>query len=307
MIKYLVTILLYALVCLIWGSTWLAIKFGLDGVPPFLGAGLRFAIAAAVLWILAGVAGLSRKTSRNGAKAVACSGLLGFGASYALVYWSETRVASGVVASFYALIPLATALMTAFVTRTEKLTAAKSIGIIAGVAGVALIFWPEEGVFGADRWGLVAALISALLSAVNLVAQSLWSKKDDARVLNAWSMSIGTTILLTLSAVFERGRSVTWTPTNAGALAYLAVAGSVVAFLTYYELIRRLPATKVSMITLIFPVVALFLGRIILGEKIGARAAAGVALILGGVGVALATQAAVSRRSARSRASVPSS
>jgi drug/metabolite transporter (DMT)-like permease len=297
-----VTILLYSLVCLIWGSTWLAIKFGLEGVPPFLGAGLRFAAAAAVLWGLAWAAGLSRRPSPNGAKAIAVSGLLGFGASYALVYWSETRIASGVVASFYALMPLAVALMTAFVTRTESLTTAKSVGILAGVAGVGLIFWPERGVAGADRAGLAAALLSALLSAVNLVAQSVWSKKDDARVLNAWSMSIGAVILLFLSAAFERDASVAWTPANVGAIAYLAVAGSVVAFLTYYELLRRLPATKVSMITLIFPVVALFLGRIVLGETIGARAGAGVLLILGGVGVALATQAAANRRKAKSPA-----
>lgn len=281
------TVFLYAACCLIWGSTWLAIKFGLDGVPPFLGAGLRFATAALVLWGLSRAAGLSPRLTRDGRRAALLSGILNFGGSYALVYWSETRVSSGLVASFYALMPLTTALLTAFVVRTETLTPAKSVGVAAGVVGVVTIFWPESGAAGADRWGLAAALASALISATNLVAQSLWSKKDDPRVLNAWAMSGGAVILLGFSAAFERGATVTWTPANAAALAYLSLAGSVAAFLSYYHLIRRLPATQVSLITLIFPVVALILGRVVLGETVSSRAAAGVAMILGGVGLAL--------------------
>lgn len=274
--------------CLVWGSTWLAIKLGLEGVPPFLGAGLRFTLAAAVLWGMVRAAGLSWRPTPDGRKAVASASLLSFGASYALVYWSETRVPSGLVASFYALVPLATALMTAFVTRTERLTPAKAGGVLIGAAGVALLFWPDKGAAGADAVGLAAALASSLLSAVNLVCQSLWSKGDDARVLNAWGMTFGGAMLLALSLAFERGTAPSWTPANVAAIVYLALAGSVAAFLAFYALIKRLPATKVSLITLIFPVVALILGWIVLGEAIRPRAAAGVALILGGVGLALA-------------------
>lgn len=279
--------LLYALVCLIWGSTWLAIKIGLDGVPPFLGAGLRFTLAALILWGLVYFAGLSPRLSPRGRRAALIAGVLGFGICYSLVYWAETRVASGLVAVLCAVAPLITALLTAFVARTETLTRRMSAGIAVGIGGVAVLFWPREGVASADTLGLLAAFVSSVGAAGNLVAQSLWSRKDDARVLNAWSMTLGAALILGLSLLFERGATVTWTPSNVGAIFYLAIPGTVVAFLAYYKLLHALPATKVSMITLIFPVVAILLGWVVLGETLNANAGIGIALIMGGVALAL--------------------
>ncbi len=278
---------LYTLVCLIWGSTWLAIKFGLEGVPPFLGAGLRFSLAAAILWGLVLLGGLPWRLSRDGRRAAAVAGTLGFGICYALVYWAETRVSSGLVAVLHALVPLVTGVLTAFVVKTEVMTKRKAAGIAIGFAGVVVLFWPEKGVAAADGWGLFAALVAGLGAGCNLVVQSLWSKKDDTRALNAWGMTLGAAILLVLSAILERGASVSWTPANAGALVYLSIAGSVVAFLSYYKLIRLLPATQVSLITLIFPAVALVLGWIVLGEKLGLNGFLGIALIMAGVSLAL--------------------
>lgn len=278
---------LYTLVCLIWGSTWLAIKFGLEGVPPFLGAGLRFSIASAILWTLVLFGKVEWRLSRDGRRAAAVAGVLGFGVCYGLVYWAETRVSSGLVAVLHALVPLVTAVLTAFVTKTETLTARKSVGTAVGFAGVVLLFWPEKGVAAADGAGLLAALVAGVGAGVNLTAQSVWSKKDDARALNAWAMSVGAAILLAVSALAERGATVVWSGANVAALLYLATAGSVVAFLSYYRLIRLLPATKVSLITLIFPAVAFLLGWIVLGERIGVNGALGIAAIMGGVGLAL--------------------
>lgn len=278
---------LYSLVCLIWGSTWLAIKFGLEGVPPFLGAGLRFSLAAAILWGLVFLSGLSPRLTPRGRRAAAVAGVLGFGICYSLVYWAETRVASGLVAVLCAVAPLITALLTAFVARTETLTRRKSAGIVIGIVGVTVLFWPQNGVASADALGLLAAFVSSVGAAGNLVAQSLWSKKDDARVLNAWSMSLGAALILGLHFAFERGAAVAWSPANIGAIFYLAILGTVVAFLSYYKLIHTLPATQVSMITLIFPVVAILLGRVVLGETLSANAVLGIALIIGGVGLAL--------------------
>lgn len=279
--------LLYALVCLIWGSTWLAIKIGLEGVPPFLGAGLRFSLAASILWILVYAGGLSPRLTPRGRRAALIAGVLGFGIGYSLVYWAETRVATGLVAVLCAVAPLSTALLTAFVARTETLTPRKAAGVAIGIAGVAVLFWPQGGVASADALGLLAAFVSSVGASGNLVAQSLWSRKDDARVLNAWSMTLGAALLLGLSLAFERGAAVTWTPANVGAIFYLAILGTVVAFLSYYKLIHALPATQVSMITLIFPVVAILLGRVVLGETLSANAGIGIALIMGGVGLTL--------------------
>lgn len=278
---------LYALVCLIWGSTWLAIKFGLEGVPPFLGAGLRFALAGAILWGLVWLGGLSPRLTPRGRRAALVAGVLGSFVCYALVYWAETRVASGLVAVLCAVAPLVTALLTTFVARTETLTRRKAAGIAVGTAGIVLLFWPREGVASADTLGLLAAFVSSVGAAGNLVAQSLWSKHDDARVINAWSMSLGAVLLLALSFLVERGAVVVWSPANIGAIFYLAILGTVVAFLSYYKLLRSMPATQVSMITLIFPAVAVLLGWLVLGETLSENAVLGIALIIGGVALTL--------------------
>lgn len=279
--------LLYALVCLIWGSTWVAIKFGLQGVPPFLGAGLRFLIASAILWLLVLLGGISWRLSRDGRKAAAVAGFLGFGFCYGAVYWSETRVSSGLVAVLHALVPLVVAVLTAFVVKTETLGARKLAGIALGTAGVAALFWPEKGMEAVNLPGLLAALAAGIGAGFNLTAQSVWSKKDDARALNAWAMGIGAVLLLGVSLAVEDGSAVTWTRANVAALLYLATLGSVVAFLSYYRLIRALPATQVSLITLIFPAVAFVLGWLVLGERVGPVGGAGIAAIMLGVGLAL--------------------
>src|SRR5579884_1679158 len=101
---------LYALICLIWGSTWLVIKIGLEGVPPFLGAGLRFTLAAAVLLALGAARGPQPPLDRDDRISVWSSGLLSFTLSYACVYWAEVYISSGLTAILYCTMPLIVAL-----------------------------------------------------------------------------------------------------------------------------------------------------------------------------------------------------
>ncbi len=280
------TALAYAACTLIWGSTWMAIKFGLDGVPPFFGAGLRFVIAAAVLWTMILVSGRRRTLSPAGNKAAWTAALLGFAWNYALVYWAETRVASGLVAVLFSLSPLLTTFFAA-ATGDERPGLRHVAGAFVGVAGVCLLMWPEKGLAAADPLGLLAAFLACAGSALNLVLQTRWARGEDAWVLNARAMSAGAVLLLLISAFAEGGSAVTWTTRNVAALLYLSLAGSVTAFLLLYRLIRALPPSRVSLMTLLFPVVALALGWFVLGEAPTTRGLLGCALILGGVGGAL--------------------
>ena len=135
---------LYALICLIWGSTWLAIKVGLDGVPPFLAAGLRFLLATAMV----GAVLIARRRrialSRGDIVCVWSLGLLVFWIDYACVYWAELHISSGLTAVLFSTMPLMTALLSAFWTRREVLSSTKVAGILVGVAGTVLLFWPQE-------------------------------------------------------------------------------------------------------------------------------------------------------------------
>lgn len=278
---------LYALICLIWGSTWLAIKIGLVGVPPFLAAGLRFSLASAALFVLAGLRRAPLRLDRNGRIAVLYCGLLGFTLSYACVYWAEQYISSGMAAILYCTMPLAVALLSRFWTRTETLSARKIGGILAAMAGTVILFWPSGGTSSAQLAGMVVALVSVAASAVNLVGVKKYGRDTDVVVMNACGMAVGAFGLLVLSVLFEPHAAAVWSRANVLALVYLALAGSVTAFMAYFSLVKVMDATRLSLISLIFPLVAVVLGRAVLHEAFPTRAGGGMALVLAGVAVAI--------------------
>lgn len=278
---------LYALICLIWGSTWLVIKVGLDGVPPFLGAGLRFALAAAVLGIVSAARGPARPLDRDDQISIWSSGLLSFTLSYACVYWAEQYISSGLTAILYCTMPLVVALLSRFWTRAETLSGRKVGGILIAMAGTAALFWPDGAVTRDQVLGMASALLSAVAAAVNLVMLKRHSRNTDIVRLNGRAMAIGAVGLFALSALLERHSAVTWTRANAAAVVYLSLVGSVAAFLSYTWLVKVMDATKLSLITLIFPLIAVGLGVAFLHETASPRTFGGMATVLAGVAVAL--------------------
>ncbi len=278
---------LYALICLIWGSTWLVIKLGMDGVPPFLAAGLRFCLASAVLFALVWLRRTRLSLSRDDKIAVASCGLLSFMISYACVYWSEQYISSGLAAVLYCTMPLGVALLSRFWTKSETLSPRKVAGIATAMAGTLVLFWPGAGVSRAQALGMAVALFSVGAAAVNLVIVKRHSKHSDIFLLNACGMGIGATGLLTLSALSESWSTLSWNRTNVLAIVYLALIGSVAAFLSYYRLIKELDATTLSLVTLIFPVVAVVLGWLVRHETMSAGTFLGMLVVFAGVAVSL--------------------
>ena len=121
------TALSYVAVCLIWGSTWLAIKIGLDGVPPFLGAGLRFVVAVAVTAVVLVLRRQPIRLTRDDRICIVSQGILVFWFNYAAVYWAEMRISSGLTAVIFSTMPLTTAMGgTSFTTTALGATAASS-------------------------------------------------------------------------------------------------------------------------------------------------------------------------------------
>lgn len=278
---------LYALICLIWGSTWLVIKIGLVGVPPFLAAGLRFTLASAVLFGLVLLRGTKIRLGREDKICILSCGLLSFSLSYACVYWAEQYISSGLAAILYCMMPLFTALLSRFWTRSETLSGRKIGGICVAMAGTAVLFWPGRGVSRAELAGTAAALLSVLTAAVNLVMVKKHGKHTDIFVMNALGMTIGAVLLLSLSALVERGAAVSWSRDNALAIVYLGLMGTVTAFLSYYHLVKVMEATKLSLITLIFPIVAVALGRFFLHESLPASVWSGTGAVFLGVAIAI--------------------
>jgi drug/metabolite transporter (DMT)-like permease len=275
------------LICLIWGSTWVGIKVGLDGVPPFLSAGLRFLLSAIVAGLVLAWRRQRVTLTRDDKICVLSLGLLVFWLDYACVYWAEIYISSGLTAVLFSTMPLMTALLSAFWTRSERLSPRKLAGILVGVAGTVMLFWPTERLGMMEVLAMLSALTGSLLSAINLVTMKKHGQHSDPFVLNVLGMAIGATGLLLMSAGLERWSAVSWTRSNVLAIFYLSLVGSVVAFSIYYFLIKRLDATIVSLTTLIIPIVALALGRMLLGEVITPAAVVGIVTVLAGVAVAI--------------------
>jgi len=280
-----VAAVLFATICLIWGSTWLAIKFGLVGVPPFLGAGLRFLLSALIVGAMLLWRRKSLHLTRNDRICVLSLGVPVFWVNYGAVYWAEQYISSGLAAVLFSTMPLMTALLGRW-QGIERLSARKVAGILIGVAGTVLLFWPDERLGMQQVLGMGATLVAALCASANLVTMKRFGKDSDRDVLNFLGMGLGAALLLLTSAVVEPW-TVEWTRSNVLAMLYLAVFGSVIAFSAYYALIKLIDATVVSLSTLIIPVIALVLGRVFLGETAGPTAAVGIATILVGVAVAM--------------------
>ena len=277
----------YALLCLIWGSTWLAIKVGLVGVPPFLGAGLRFLLSTTIVGLVLAARRRRIVLTRDDKVCVLSLGVLVFWLDYGLVYWAEVHISSGLTAVLFSTMPLMTALLSTFWMRSETLSVRKVAGILVGVTGTAVLFWPREQLGAMQALGMLSALTGCLCAAITLVVVKKHGRHSDPFVLNAFGMALGALCLLMMSAALEPWTTVVWTRSNVLAILYLSVFGSVIAFSAYYYLIKHMDATVVSLNTLIIPIVALALGRAFLHETVTSAGILGIVTILVGVGVAI--------------------
>jgi drug/metabolite transporter (DMT)-like permease len=262
-----------------------AIKIGLEDVPPLLGAGVRFAIAGAALLAIARVLGRPLKTD---ARLAAVLGVLPFAAAYGLIYWGEQYVPSGLAAVLFGVMPLYSAGIAAFALADEPLRASLVAGIGVALAGLALAFG-ESLALGHAEWALLAAsacALAPLASAIGNVSIKRRGGGLDAVVLNGWAMLGGGALLLAVSAPAEDWAETVWSARAVGSVAYLAAIGSAVPFVVLTILLRELPAVTMSYITLLLPFGALAFGAALYDERITAAALGGAALVAGGLLIA---------------------
>jgi drug/metabolite transporter (DMT)-like permease len=276
---------LYASLVLIWSSTWVAIKIGLEDMPPLLSAGIRFGIAGAGLLALAKALNRPLRTDATLATTLA---LLPFAAAYGLIYWGEQYVPSGLAAVLFGVMPLYSATIAAVALADEPLTTKLIAGIGVAIAGLALAFG-ESLALGDAKWALLAATACALAplaSAIGNVAIKRRGHRLDPIALNGWAMLGGGALLLATSALAESWGTATWTGQAVGSIAYLAAIGSAVPFVMLTILLRELRAVTVSYVTLLLPFGALAFGAALYDERITVAAVGGALLVASGLAVA---------------------
>ncbi len=274
----------FSIVSFVWGSTWLAIKIGLEDIPPFLGAGIRFAVATVILLIIVRVRKIGVPFTRDAKKVYLVLGILSFGIAYGLAYWGEQYITSGLCSVLFAAYPLCVAVFSHFVLENERLTVYKITGIVLGVVGLAIIFRSDLSLSGSTGiLGMTALLLSAMLQGVTLVLIKKYGQPVSPFAMNLVGMGLGTIILLALGFASESGQSIVWNSAAVGSVLYLAAFGSVLAFVTYYWLLKRIEAVYLSLTTFINPIVAVILGAIVLGESLSPQTAVGAAFVLVGL------------------------
>jgi drug/metabolite transporter (DMT)-like permease len=276
-----------ATIILIWGSTWAAIRLGLEGIPPFAGVALRFAVASVVLLGLAWVRGVPLGRSRVERRLWWVNGLCTFVLTYGLVYWAEQRVPSGLTSVLFATFPLFVALLAQAALPAERLTARSVVGVVAGFAGVAVIFSEDLAALAEPGAGRAAAvlLVAPLAAAVSNVAVKRWGRGVHPLSLTAVPMGLAAGIMGAATLVFERDRPLVLDAVSVGTVLYLAVFGSAVTFYLYFWLLERMEATRLSLVTYLSPVVAVLLGAVLFGERVTARIVLGGLLVIAGVAV----------------------
>jgi drug/metabolite transporter (DMT)-like permease len=278
-----------ALLVLIWGTTWAAIRMGLAGIPPMTGVALRFGIAAVVLLALTPFFGVRLGRLPNERWLWGANGLLTFCLSYGIVYWAEQWVPSGLTAVLFATFPLFVALLAHVLIPGERLTGVGSLGILVGFAGVAVIFSEDFAKLGgpAAKRAAIVFLLSPLSSALGSVLVKRWGKGVHPLSITAVPMALTAVVMGVVAAVAERGRPLVFDRPAVLGLLYLALLGSAVTFTLYFWLLARLPATALSLINYVIPVVAVSVGTLGLGEPLTARILAGTVLVIAGVALAL--------------------
>jgi len=290
----------FAVLCAIWGSTWLAIRIGLQGAPPFLSASLRFVVASLVLVAIAVVFRSKWPQNRTEWTLVVFVGLVLFTADYGLIYWGENNgVESGLSAILFATLPLQTALVANALLEQERLTLQKLLGIALGFGGVLVIFRSQIGSAGLEKaFPMLAIVLSSSCAALSTVAVKRWGHGTDPVSFNGLAMGVGALCLAVISLVLGEGWRVPSWPEGIGAIFYLAIAGSVVTFVTYLWLLKEAEATSLSFVALITPIVAILLGARFGSETFGPIDLAGTAVVLLGIYVAISRRAAAFARAA---------
>lgn len=274
----------FIVLSLIWGTTWLVIKIGLDGMPPFLGVGLRFIAAGTIVMTIGFIKDRKLAFSLSLFKLTLIIGILMFTISYSAVYWAEQYISSGMASIMFSTLPFYVAAFAALILKNERLNLLRVVGMVVGVLGTALIFFENLNVQNfIQLMALLAVFISPISAAFAVVITKKIIHNYNRYLLNGGSMLVGGMATLSIHFIFESDMPLIWSTTSIGALIYLTLIGSALAFSIHFWMLLHVEATTVSFVTIVSPVVALFLGYIVLSENLSWLQFAGSVLVIGGV------------------------
>jgi drug/metabolite transporter (DMT)-like permease len=276
----------FAIVCIVWGTTYLAIRVAVRSIPPFLLTGARFVFAGTVLFAVARFRGEAVPRGGRYLKELLLVALLMVGIGNLSVVWAEQWVPSGIAALLVATAPFWAALMERLRRNGERLELRRSIGMLIGFVGVALLVTPGGAGGAFDLHFLLGALaiqIGSIAWQYGTIRGKYELSEVPPFISSAIQMLIGGIAVTITGVSIGELRRLTWTTEGLLALAYLATFGSLVAYTAYVYALKKLPVTKMSMYAYINPLVAVILGWLILHERLTWVSVIAMCIILAGV------------------------
>lgn len=274
----------YIFICLLWGSTWLAIRIGLDSLTPLISAGLRFSIASLLVLLVMKIRKSKLQTDKTAITLYLLMGLFSFSIPFGLVYWAQQYVPSGLASVLFAVYPFFVAIFTFFAIPETKIGWVKLTGICLGFIGIIIIF-SDNLAFDIQLafWGMVGIVFSGMMQASIAVSIKKYGNHLNPLAMNFIPLAIGGSLLLFAGLIIEDTSSLIFDLKAVGSVLYLALFGTVFTFTSYYWLLKRINIVILSLVAFITPVIALFLGWLILNEKLTTIQFIGSSVVLVGV------------------------
>lgn len=276
----------FTAISVVWGSTWLAIKIGLGSISPVFGVAIRFTLAACILFAIVRFRGERLSWGRENLPVFLVLGFFSFSLPFVLVYWGQQYIDSGLASILFATYPFVVAVFSHLFLPGEPLSAFKVGGALLGFAGVVVIFWADLAGGTAGFPGMAAIVLSTVLQGFSLVSVKRMGKHIGPVQLTLGGMSVSIVVLWAMAFALEDPSALRFDAAGIGSIVYLGTFGSVLTFVVYYWLLKRVEAIFLSLTSLITPVLAVVLGAIVLGEILPGSIYVGAAMVLAGILVA---------------------
>ncbi len=287
--------LAFALVYIFWGSTYLGIGIAVEHIPAALMAGTRFVIAGVLMLAYCGLSGRRISISMGDAARLAAIGILLLSIANVVLAHTEKVLPTGLAALIVSVTPLWFLVIETWVLRGDRLTTRGLLGLPLGLAGIVVLLWPKltaTTALGRRQFYASLTLLGASLAwAVGSALSKRWQGRVDPFSASGWEMTFAGIVNLLVAAMLGEFQEATWTTRGIAAIAYLIVFGSWVGFSAYIWLLQNVPMPKVATYAYVNPMVAVFLGWLVLHERVDAYILAGSIIII--AAVALTTSAKV--------------
>lgn len=275
--------MLYALMCVLWGFTWMYLKISLAEMPLYTGLSIRFSIAGIIFWIMYFIKGHKVNLTTDLKNVYLLFTFFNFSLCYYLTYWGAKYVYSNLGAIIWSLLPICVAMMAHFYLPDDRLNKKKTFGMLIGLIGTILLFYERDMLGeGQATFGIIAILLSVVLAAWPNVYLKMQKSSINSYHLNAVGMTLSGILFLICALIFENNAFIPMDNKNLFAIFFLTVPGTVMTWGIYIWLFNHLPVTQISYTAFYPPIIATAVGWFFLGEALPALAIIGSVLIIAG-------------------------